>query len=149
VGDVRGQELDFHLLGDEVGKSLRLDSGVRDIPDVMTHELESPLGDSSHDIEVANDVSQHVRGDDHDLVVGEVVQELSDHHQHSLQKLLHLGISSLGVGEYLTGEVHRSLNLQGTSRLLLFDDESGTHNIVVCCDVEEEGFSLFRSDEDW
>ena len=73
VGDVWGQELDFRPFGDEVGESLRLDSGARDIPDVMTHELESPLGDSSHGITVADDVSQLVRGDDHDLVVGEVV----------------------------------------------------------------------------
>ena len=84
VGDVRGQELDFHLLGDEVGKSLRLDSGVRDIPDVMTHELESPLGDSFRSIAVADDVCQWVRGDDHDPMVGEVVQEHSGRHQHGI-----------------------------------------------------------------
>ena len=57
MGDVQGQELDFHPFGDEVGESLRLDSGARDIPDVMTHELESPLGYSSCGIEVADDIS--------------------------------------------------------------------------------------------
>ena len=80
-------------------------------------------------------------------MVGEVVQELPGHHQHGIQKLLHLGVSSLGIGKYLTDEIHRSLNLQGASRLL-FDDEGGAHNVVVCRDVEEKGFSLFGSDED-
>ena len=73
MGDVRGQELDFHPFDDEVNESLRLDSGARDIHDVVSHELESPLGDSSRSIAVADDVSQWVRGDDHDRVVGEVV----------------------------------------------------------------------------
>ena len=84
MGDIQGQELDFHPFDDEVGESLRLDSGARDIPDVMTHELESPLRDSSHGITVADDVSQRVRGDDHDFVVGEVVRELLGHHQHGI-----------------------------------------------------------------
>ena len=35
------------------------------------------------------------------------------------------------------------------SWLLPFDDQGGAHQMVGCCDVEEEGFSLFRSDEDW
>ena len=81
-------------------------------------------------------------------MVGEVLQELLSRHQNGVQKLLHLGVLSLGVGEYLTDEVHRSLNLQGASGLLPFDDEGGAHNVVVCHDVEEEGFSLFGSDED-
>ena len=46
----------------------------------MTYELESPLRDSTCGIAVVDDVSQQVRGDDHDLVVGEVVQELSGRH---------------------------------------------------------------------
>ena len=57
MGDVRVQELDFHPFGDEVGKSLRLNSSAGDIPDVMAHELECPFGDSSHGIVVADDVS--------------------------------------------------------------------------------------------
>ena len=60
MGDVWGRELDFRPFGDEVSESLRLDSGVRDIPDVMTHELKSPFGDLSYGIVVANDVSQQV-----------------------------------------------------------------------------------------
>ena len=79
-----GSGADFRPFGDEVGESLRLDSSARDIPDVMTHELEIPLGDSSCGITVADDVSQRVRSDDHDFVVGEVVQELSGRHQHGV-----------------------------------------------------------------
>ena len=56
---------------------------------------------------------------------------------------------NLGIGEYLTDEVYQLLDLQGASWLLPFDDEGSAHNVVVCCDVEEEGFSLFGSDEDW
>jgi len=73
MGDVQGRELDFRPFGDEVGKSLRLNSSARDIPDVVAHELESPLGDSTSGITVMDDLPKWVRGDDHDLVVGEVV----------------------------------------------------------------------------
>ena len=58
-------------------------------------------------------------------------------------------MANLGIGEYLTDEVHQSLDLQGVSRLIPLDDDGGTHNVVACRDVEEEGFSPFRSDEDW
>ena len=75
VGDVWGQELDFRPFGDEVGESLRLNSSARDISDVMAHELESPLGDPADGATVTDDLPKWVRGDDHDLVVGEVVQE--------------------------------------------------------------------------
>ena len=73
MSDVRGRELDFHPIGEEVGESLRLNSSARDIPDVMAHELESLLGDLFRDVAVAADVSQWVRSDNHDFVVGEVV----------------------------------------------------------------------------
>ena len=149
MGDIWGRELDFHPFGDEVGKSLRLNSGAGDIPDVVAHELKSPVGDLANGIVVTDNLPKWVQGDDHDLVVGEVVQELLGRHQHGVQKLLHLGVSSLSVGEYLTDEVHRSLNLHGVSQLLPFDDEGGAHNVVVCRDVEEEGFSPFGSNEDW
>ena len=82
-------------------------------------------------------------------MVGEVVQELLGHHQHGVQKLLNLGVANFGVGEYLTNEVHQSLDLQGVSWLLPLDDEGSADNVVACCDVEGEGFSLFGSDEDW
>jgi len=80
-------------------------------------------------------------------MVGEVVQELSGRHQHDVQKLLNLGVANFGVGEYLTDEVHRSLDLQGVSQLLPLDDEGDAHNVVACRDLEE-GFSPFKSDED-
>ena len=61
---------------------------------------------------------------------------------------MHLGVPNLGIGGYLTEEVYRSLDLQVVSRLLPFDDQGGAHHVVVCCDIEEEGFSLFGSDKD-
>ena len=111
MGDVWGRELDFRPFSDEVSKSLRLNSSAGDIPNVMAHELKCPFGDSFCGIAVADYVSKRVQGDDYDLMVGEVVQELSSRHQNGVQKLLHLGVSSLGVGEYLTDKVHRPLNL--------------------------------------
>ena len=51
-------------------------------------------------------------------MVGEVVRELLGHHQHGVQKLLNLGVANFGVGEYLTDEVHQSLDLQGVSWFL-------------------------------
>ena len=60
MGDVRGWELDFYPFGDEVSESLRLDSGARDIPNVVTHELESPLGDSASDVTITDDLPEWV-----------------------------------------------------------------------------------------
>ena len=93
MGDIRSRELDFRPFSDEVSKSLRLNSDAGDIPNVMAHELESPLGD------------------DHDLVVSEVVQEHPGCYQHDVQKLLNLGVANFGVGEDLTDEVHWLLDL--------------------------------------
>ena len=77
-------------------------------------------------------------------MVSEVVQELPGHHQYGVKELLYLG-----VGEYLLDEVYGPLDLKVVSWLLPFDDQGGAHHMVPCHDVEEEGFSLFRSDEDW
>ena len=57
IGDVQGQELDFHPFGDEVDESLRLNRGTGDIPNVMAHEHKSPFGDSFCGVMVADDVS--------------------------------------------------------------------------------------------
>ena len=75
MGDVQGQELDFRPFGDEVGESLKLDGGARDILDVVIHELECPLRDPSHGVVVADDVPKWVRSDNRDFVVGEIVQK--------------------------------------------------------------------------
>ena len=84
MGDVWGWEVDFRPFSDEVSKSLRLNSSAGDLPDVMAHELKCPFRDSSHGIAVANDVSQRVRSDDDDLVLGEVVSDLPGHHQNGV-----------------------------------------------------------------
>ena len=60
MGDVWGRELDLYPFGDKVHKSLRLNSDAGDIPDVMAHQLECPLGDSSRGIVVVDDVTQRV-----------------------------------------------------------------------------------------
>ena len=60
-----------------------------------------------------------------------------------------MGVPNLGVGKYLLDEVYRSLDLELVSRFLPFNDQGDTHNMVACCDVHEEGFSLFGSDKDW
>ena len=60
VGDVRGQELDFRPFDNEVGESLRLNSGAGDIPNVVAHELESPLGYSTGDVTVMDNLPKWV-----------------------------------------------------------------------------------------
>ena len=50
----------------------------------------------------------------------------------------------LWVGEYLPDEVYGSLDFELVSWFLPFDDQG-----VACHDVQEEGFSLFGSNEDW
>ena len=62
---------------------------------------------------------------------------------------MHLGVSDLGVGEYLPNEVYGSLDLKMVSRLLPFDDQGSAYHMVAGHDVEEEGFSPFESDQDW
>ena len=62
---------------------------------------------------------------------------------------MHLRVPDLGVDEYLPNEVYGSLDLKVVSWLLPLDDQGGAHDVVACRDVEEEGFSLFGSDEDW
>ena len=44
----------------KIHESLRLNNGTRDIPDVVAHEFECPLGDPSRGITVADDVSEQV-----------------------------------------------------------------------------------------
>ena len=82
-----------------------------DDDDEATLLIESLLGYSVSGVAVTDDLLEWVRGDDHDLMVDEVVQELSVRHQYGVQKLLNLGVANFGVGEYLTDEVHRSLDL--------------------------------------
>ena len=52
--------MDLRPFGDKIHESLRLNSGTRDIPDVMAHEFKCPLGDSFRGIAVADDVSEQV-----------------------------------------------------------------------------------------
>ena len=99
-----------------------------DIPDVVAHEFECPLGDPSRDIAVADDVSEWVSSDDRDFVVGEVVQEL-----------LHLGVPDLRVGKYLTDKVHGSLYLELVSRLLPFDDQLQVATYIESCSTKFNG----------
>ena len=55
----------------------------------------------------------------------------------------------MGSVKHFSDEVYGSLYLELVSRFLPFDDQGGTHHMVACRDVEEEGFSSFGSDEDW
>ena len=61
---------------------------------------------------------------------------------------MHLWVPNLGVGKYLFDEVYGALYLKLVSRLLPFDDQGSAHHMVARCDIKEEGFSLFKSDED-
>ena len=63
-------------------------------------------------------------------------------------EFLYLGVPDLGVGEYFPDEVYGPLDLKLVSRLLPFDDQRGAYHMIVGRDVEEKGFSPFRSDED-
>lgn len=149
VGDTRGRGLDLSPFDDEVSQGLRLDRSAGGELDVVAHELERLLRDPACGIAVADDLPQWARGDDCNLVVCEVVQELPVCHQHGVQKLLDLGVAYHGIGEHLTDKVHWLLNLQHVPWLLPLDDKDGADNVVACCNVEEEGFFLLGSDEDW
>ena len=60
MGNVQGRELDFRPFSDEVSESLRINSNAGDIPDVVAHELESPLGDLASDVMVTDNLPEWV-----------------------------------------------------------------------------------------
>ena len=60
MGDIWSQELDLRPFGNKVGESLRINSSARDIPNVVTHEFECPLGDPSSGVVFADDVSERI-----------------------------------------------------------------------------------------
>jgi hypothetical protein len=78
-----------------------------------------------------DDFPEWGRGDDGNLVIGEIVLQLLSRHEHGVQELLHLRVAGLGLGEYLADKLHQSLNLQHLTRLLPFDYESDTEQVRV------------------
>jgi hypothetical protein len=54
------------------------------------HQLECPLGDSSHGLGVLDDLPEWIHGHHSDGVHVEVMPELSHFHQDRIHKFLHL-----------------------------------------------------------
>ena len=53
-----------------------------------------------------------------------------------------MGVACLGLAEYFADEVNPSLHLVDVTRLVLFDDQDGTHHIGGGGDVQEEDFPV-------
>ena len=94
--------------------------------DVEVHELQSPLGDVPGGLIVVYDVTQGTGGHDNDGVAINVVTELALGNEHSVEQLLVLRVVGFGVGEELTDEVDRSLDLEDMA-LLMLDHQSYTY----------------------
>jgi hypothetical protein len=71
------------------------------------------------------------------VVCVEVVSELALGHQDRVHKFLHLGVTRLGVGEYLADEVHRTLHFLRPSGLFLLDHQCRTNHLGCRRDVQE------------
>ena len=56
---------------------------------------------------------------------------------------MHLRVVCLGLAEYFTDEVDRSLHLVDVTRLISLDDQDGAHNVGCGGDVQEEDFPFF------
>ena len=52
--------MDLRPFGNKIHESLRLNGGTGDIPDVVAHEFECPLGDPSRGVTVVDDVPERV-----------------------------------------------------------------------------------------
>jgi hypothetical protein len=68
----------------EVGQGLRLDGGAGGVLDIIAHELECPFGDASRSIAAMDNLAEWKRGDDGNLVVGEVMLQLLSCHEHGI-----------------------------------------------------------------
>ena len=54
-----------------------------------------------------------------------------------VEEFLHLRIAQLGLIEYFTDEVNKSLYFVDMARLVSFDDQGGADHMRSCRDVEE------------
>ena len=59
-----------------------------------------------------------------------------------------MGVPDLRISEHLPDEVYGPLDLKVVSWFLPLDDQGSAYHMVAGRDIEEEGFSPFRSDKD-
>ena len=73
----------------------------------------------------------------------EVVLKLPFSDENRIEELLYLRVAQLGLAEYFTDEVDRSLYLVDVTQLVSFDEQDDTHHIGGGGDVQEEDFPVF------
>jgi hypothetical protein len=56
-------------------------SDLMAVHDIVAHQLERPFGDASHSVMAMDDLAECKRGDDGDLVIGEIVLQLRSCHE--------------------------------------------------------------------
>jgi hypothetical protein len=66
----------------------------------------------------------------------EVVAQLSSGDEDSVQELLDMWVACLGVGQYFTDKVDRTLVFEGVTLLLPFHYDGGTHYLSSGSDVQ-------------
>ncbi|KAG8060443.1 hypothetical protein GUJ93_ZPchr0002g25253 [Zizania palustris] len=107
--------------------------------DVKSNPFYNPFGDPHDGVPVSQDIAEWELGDHLHEVGLEVMLELSDGDEDSVQQLLHLGVSNLRWPQDFRYEVEWSLNQIGEPLLRLFDDQGGADHMHGGGDVEEEG----------
>jgi hypothetical protein len=68
--------------------------------------------------------------------------------QDGIERLLDIGVTSLGLIKYLTDEVYWSLDLVHMPDLLALNDDGSADYPVDCHDVEQQSFTFLRHCQD-
>ena len=107
---------------DEVYQSLRLDGCARHILHMMRTKLYCPFSNRPSGFAVLYHISDRCRTDHSDWVLQEVVLQLPTRHKDPKDQLLPMWIPVLGHGQYLTNEIHQSLNMIFFAFFLAFNN---------------------------
>jgi hypothetical protein len=90
VLDWRWWSLHLRPLGHEICEYLGLDRAARSIRDILSHQLECPLGDPPFGLRVLNDLPERILVHHDDGMRIELASELALGHQDRVHEFLHL-----------------------------------------------------------
>ena len=73
----------------------------------------------------------------------------SGYDEDGVQQLLHLWVACVGLAEYFTDEVNRSLHLVDVTWLVSFDDQGSANHMSSSCYVELGLLVVQRCEYGW
>ena len=102
----------------------------------MRPKLNGPFGDSPCGLSVLNNILQGGRTNHSDGMAQEVLLKLSAGHKHPINKLLPVRISLLGLNQYLTNVITRSLDRVLLASLLAFHHDGHADSTRVSSHIQ-------------